>query len=110
MLEIYRYRDERGCEPFSDWLNGLRDKIGQARIRMRIRQLECGNFGDCKSVGEGVLEMRVHVGPGYRIYFGRQGDALIILLCAGDKRQQSKDIRNAQELWSHWKKLQSWSN
>jgi putative addiction module killer protein len=68
MIEILRYQRNDGREPFSDWLNGLRNKVAQARIRIRLRQVQAGNFGDCEPVGEGVIELRVHVGAGYRVY------------------------------------------
>lgn len=68
MIELLRYQRADGREPFTDWLNGLRDKITQARIRIRLRQVQAGNFGNCEPVGEGVIELRVHVGAGYRVY------------------------------------------
>jgi putative addiction module killer protein len=68
MIEILRYQRNDGREPFSDWLNGLRNKVAQARIRIRLRQVQAGNFGDCEPVGEGIIELRVHVGAGYRVY------------------------------------------
>lgn len=83
---------------FDAWLSKLRDKKGTARIVHRIRSAEQGNFGDCSSVGEGVHEMRVHVGPGYRIYFTRRGGALYLLLLGGDKSSQKRDIRRAIEI------------
>lgn len=73
MIELLRYQRADGREPFTDWLNGLRDKIAQARIRIRLRQEQAGNFGDCEPVGEGVIELRVHVGAGYRVYCARHG-------------------------------------
>ena len=73
-------------------------------MRMRIRRLESGNFGDCKSVGAGVLELRVDVGPGYRLYCARRGVDLVVLLCGGDKRGQSADIERAKDYWSDWKR------
>jgi putative addiction module killer protein len=84
-VEPFRYRREDGREPFTDWLDGLRDRAVEARIRVRLRRVEAGNFGDCEPVGEGVTELRIHVGAGYRIYFGRHGKTVVILLCGGDK-------------------------
>ncbi len=84
-MEPFRYRREDGREPFTDWLDGLRDRAVEARIRVRLRRVEAGNFGDCEPVGEGVTELRIHVGAGYRIYFGRHGKTVVILLCGGDK-------------------------
>jgi putative addiction module killer protein len=83
---------------FDHWLSNLQDNIGRARIINRIRAAEAGNFGDCEPVGEGVSEMRVHVGPGYRIYFTRTGDIVYLLLCGGKKSNQSRDIKKAVEL------------
>lgn len=83
---------------FSKWLDNLRDANAYARIAQRIRRLERGNPGDVKSVGDGVHEMRIDYGPGYRLYFTDEGPAVVILLCGGDKRTQDKDIRRAKEL------------
>lgn len=90
----------------TDWLQSLRDKRAQAKIRVRIKRLEAGNFGDCGSVGEGVQELREHLGAGYRVYFGRHGQALVILLCGGSKKSQSADIKIAKEYWEDWKRKQ----
>ena len=103
MINLVRYQQTNGDEPFSDWLNGVRDKIAQARIRIRLRQVEAGNFGDCESVGEGVSELRMHVGAGYRVYFGRHGQTVVVLLCGGDKRTQTNDIKRAKLFWADWK-------
>jgi putative addiction module killer protein len=106
VIELLRYQSEDGDEPFTDWLAGLRDNIAAARIRVRLRQVEAGNFGDCDAVGEGVIELRVHVGAGYRVYCGRHGKTVVILLCGGDKSTQPRDIKRAKELWSEWKRRQ----
>ena len=105
-MNLLRYRREDGGEPFSDWLNGLRDKAAAARIRVRLRRLEAENFGDCEPVGDGVSELRIHVGPGYRVYFGRNGRLCVILLCGGDKSSQGADIKLAKALWAEWKRRQ----
>ena len=76
----------------------LRDKLGRARIVARIRSAEYGNFGDCEPVGEGVFEMRIHTGPGYRVYFTRRNSITYLLLLGGDKSSQKRDISRAQEL------------
>jgi putative addiction module killer protein len=107
MIEILRYQREDGREPFTEWLNAIRDKIAQARIRIRLRQVQAGNFGDCESVGEGVIELRVHVGAGHRVYCGRHGKTVVLLLCGGDKASQTADIRRAKDLWSEWKRRQA---
>lgn len=88
-----------GKVPFSDWLNSLQDPVTRLRIRRRLDRLEIGNLGDCKSIGEGVSELRLAFGPGYRIYFAEQDDVIIILLCAGDKSSQKKDIKTAKQYW-----------
>ncbi len=93
--------DNNGREPFTDWLNDLRDSVGRNRIRARIFRLEQGHYGDCKPVGEGVKELRMFFGSGYRIYFGEYGNNIIILLCGGDKDSQDNDIQQAKVYWSN---------
>lgn len=88
----------RQTDVFVAWFEDLRDREARARITVRIRRLSLGNPGDVKSVGKGVSEMRIDHGPGYRVYFTRRGNALVILLCGGDKRTQERDIVRAQEL------------
>lgn len=85
-------------DEFDAWLSGLKDKIGRARIAHRIRSTEHGNFGDCEPVGEGVFEMRIHVGPGYRAYFKRRAKTVYLLLLGGDKSSQKRDIKRAIEM------------
>jgi len=85
-------------ETFDDWYAGLRDKQAEKRIQARIRRAELGNFGDFAPVGEGVSEMRIHYGPGYRVYFAQRGMEIVILLAGGDKSTQGKDIKTALEL------------
>ena len=92
MLEI------RQTEAFARWLADLRDSRARMRINARIRRLSLGNPGDVRPVGEGVSEMRIDYGPGYRVYFIRQGDALVVLLAGGDKRTQDRDIATAHAL------------
>ena len=79
-------------QEFDSWLKKLRDPIGKARIVARIRSAEAGNFGDCKSVGECVSEMRINCGPGYRVYYTREGEVVYLHLCGGAKSSQDKDI------------------
>lgn len=83
---------------FNQWLINLRDKLGKFKIQARIDRVELGNFGDCDSVGEGVSELRIHYGPGYRVYFIQRGLEIVILLAGGDKSSQSKDIQSAHEM------------
>ncbi len=107
VIELLRYQQEDGREPFTEWITGLRDKVAAARIRVRLHQIGAGNFGDTKSVGLGVAELRIPIGPGYRVYFGRYGKAVVILLCGGDKKTHDADIARARELWSEWRQRQS---
>ncbi len=107
MPELQRYVMPNGSSPFGEWFQGLKDPVFKARIRMRLRQLELGNFGDCAPVGEGVIELRIHFGSGYRIYCGRYGTEVILLLSGGDKRSQTEDIRRAKGMWADWKERQS---
>lgn len=104
MIELRRYQREDGNVPVSDWLQGLRDARARAQIEIRLRRLSVGNFGDCKPVGEGILELRVDVGTGYRLYCARYGQTLVILLCGGDKRTQDADIQQAKAYWADWKR------
>lgn len=85
-------------EVFDEWLRRLRDAKGKARILARLNSAAHGNFGDCRPVGDGVSEMRVHFGPGYRVYFIRRGAAVYLLLCGGDKSTQDRDIEQAKAL------------
>ena len=97
--ELVIYQSKSGTHPFEDWLNGLRDVQGRAVIRKRLNRVRLGNLGDSKSVGKGVFELRIDYGPGYRVYFGEDQDAIVILLCGGDKSSQERDIQRAHEYW-----------
>ena len=88
----------RQTEVFAAWLEGLKDERARAKISVRIRRLSLGNFGDVKPVGEGAGELRIDYGPGYRLYFVRRGEAVIVLLCGGDKRTQADDIKTAKAM------------
>ncbi len=92
MIEI------RQTNTYSEWFASLRDRQTRARIDIRIRRLSLGNPGDVKAVGEGVSELRIDYGPGYRVYFVRRGQTVVILLAGGDKRTQDRDIKTALEL------------
>jgi putative addiction module killer protein len=104
VFNLIVYQQAAGQRPFDKWFDSLRDNRAQSRILLRMRQVQAGNLGDCKPVGEGVLELRIDVGAGYRVYCGRFGGALVILLCGGDKSSQSKDIGRAKEYWADWKR------
>jgi putative addiction module killer protein len=90
--------DVRETETFSEWLSGLRDVRAKAEVARRVRRLALGNPGDVKPVGGGVSELRIHFGPGYRVYYVQRGDLLIVLLCGGDKGSQAKDVALALTL------------
>jgi putative addiction module killer protein len=94
MIEI------RQTEVFANWFANLRDRKAKARIQVRIDRMEIGNFGDVASAGQGVSEMRINYGPGYRVYFVQKGPILVILLCGGDKSSQGSDIINAKAIAS----------
>ena len=102
MIELVTYVTEDGKAPFDDWFNKL-DTAAALKVRTALARMESGNFGDVKSVGKGVNERRLTFGQGYRIYFGRDGDKLVILLCGGTKQRQSRDIDWAQSLWTDYK-------
>ena len=101
--EIQAYRTQNGREPFTEWLRSLRDQRTRDRIRKRLERLGDGNFGDCRSVGDGVFELRVQFGAGYRIYFGEVDNIIVLLLCGGDKSSQARDIDRAKTYWMEHK-------
>jgi putative addiction module killer protein len=102
-VEVRRYQTVGGNVPLTQWLDGLRDGQVRARIVARLDRLNAGLYGDWKSVGAGVCELRINHGPGYRVYYGQDGNALVLLLCGGDKRTQAKDIENAHDYWKDYK-------
>ena len=99
---IQYYRTPNGRSPFIEWFESIRDKNTKNRIDKRLERLENGNLGDCQSVGEGVFELRLHFGPGYRIYFGQIDNRLVLLLCGGDKASQIQDIELAKNYWQEY--------
>jgi putative addiction module killer protein len=106
MIELRYFLAEDGHSPFRDWFSTL-DPIARAKVTTAIVRLEQGNLSNAKSVGEGVLEYRMSFGPGYRVYFGRDGDALVILLTGGTKKRQQRDIVAAHEMWRSYKRRRS---
>lgn len=104
-VEIYETTD--GKSPFKAWLRSLRDQRAKQRIRARIARVRLGNFGDSRPVGEGVVELRVHCGPGYRVYLGRDGDEIVILLVGGDKSTQERDISSAKAYWKDYRETKN---
>jgi putative addiction module killer protein len=102
--ELRLYVTGNGKVPFSLWLNSLRDIRARAVIRVRLNRIRLGNFGDCKSVGEGVMELRIDHGPGYRVYFGQVDQRIVLLLCGGDKSSQGRDIEKARAYWADYRR------
>lgn len=86
-------------DSFDEWLASLKDLNAKAKVLVRIRRAERGNFGDCEPVGNGVSEMRIHYGPGYRVYLAQEGRVVYLLLCGGDKSTQRTDIKLAKAMW-----------
>jgi putative addiction module killer protein len=103
MMELRIYLTEDGSAPFEDWISGLRDVTGRARIRARLARVQAGNFGDCKPLRDGVQELRIDHGPGYPVYLSRQGNVLVLLLCGSDKADQERAIRQAVDYLNDWK-------
>ena len=103
MLEIRYYVTDGGRQPFAEWFAQL-ESIARAKVTMAIARLEQGNVSNVKTVGEGVLEYRIDFGPGYRVYFGRDGKTLVILLTGGTKKRQQNDIDDAHTYWREYKK------
>jgi putative addiction module killer protein len=104
MIEIRRYLTESGKDVFGEWLQQLADERARAKIAVRVLRVGAGNFGDCKALREGVWELRIAWGPGYRVYFAKEGRSIVLLLCGGDKRRQSADIERAVGYWKDYKK------
>jgi len=100
---IVAYADKNGNEPYTQWLENVKDEKNKERIRVRIRRLESGLYGDCAPVGDGLSELRLFFGSGYRIYFGEEDGNIVILLCGGDKSSQKCDIKNAKAYWQEHK-------
>ncbi len=104
--ELQFYRMPNGREPFTEWYATIQDRSTRNKIQKRIDRLEDGNFGDHRSVGAGVFEIRFHFGPGYRIYFGEVDDTIVLLLCGGAKSSQARDIERAKDYWRQYKEAQ----
>lgn len=104
MIEIAEYSDDSGHNPFGRWFDGLKPEAAARVVTALTRIEEDGNFGDHKSVGKGVRELRIHKGPGYRVYFAMDGNTLVILLGGGTKKRQQQDIIDALDCWSDYKR------
>ena len=102
MIELVVYVTEEGKAPFDDWFDKL-DTVAALKVRTALARIETGNLGDVKPIGQGVSERRITFGPGYRVYFGKDGDKIVILLCGGTKKRQSKDIEKAKAYWDDYK-------
>ena len=102
MFELYDYQALDGSVPFKDWLAGLADRIAKAKIAARVQRVAAGNFGDHKPLTDGVWELRIDQGPGYRVYYALSGKQLVLLLVGGDKRRQQVDIATALDYWKDW--------
>ena len=104
LKQLKYYQTSNGNAPFIAWLESLKDKVTRARIQSRLTRLVTSNYGDYKFVGEGVYELRIHFGAGYRIYFAEIDDEVILLISGGDKSHQAQDIKRAQEYWHDFKR------
>lgn len=117
-FEIEIYRTSLGKCPFTSWLENLKDFQATAKVKVRLDRMKLGNFGDSKSVGDGVHELRIDFGPGYRVYYGQIGRKILLLLYGGIKRSQDKDIVTAKSYWAEhqsrgknlWQKIKSTKN
>ncbi len=105
--EITSYGTSDGKFPFDEWLDSVRDRNVRVRIKSRLDRVQQGNLGDIKSVGEGVFELRINYGPGYRVYFGQVGLTVVVILVAGDKSTQEQDIRQAIAYWKDYERRES---
>ena len=103
-LDLQEYLTKAGHSPFHDWLNGLRDLRARARIKTRLDRARLGNLGDYTSVGDGVSELRIFYGPGYRVYYGLEGGTTMLLLLGGTKGTQQKDIRTAKAYFADYRR------
>ncbi len=99
--EIEVYTDEKGNSPFEEWLFSF-DTSTQLRITSRLDRMRDGNFGDSKTLREGIYELRLHFGSGYRVYYGKVGKRIVLLLCGGDKGSQQRDIKRAMKYWEDY--------
>jgi putative addiction module killer protein len=101
-IVVLHYRTVEGRFPYREWVESVADRKARAAVLARVDRLAFGAFGDWKIAGNGVFELRVHLGPGYRIYFGRDRKTVVILLCGGDKGSQDSDIKQAKKYWKDY--------
>jgi putative addiction module killer protein len=103
-MEILHYVTESNEDPYQEWLDGLRDRSARVAIQRRVDRLALGNFGDHKACRDGVWELRIDFGPGYRIYYSQSGKEIVLLLCGGSKRTQTSDIDQAVNFWQDYQR------
>ena len=101
---INEYTDEQDKSPYAEWLASLRDARARARIIIQVDRMELGLFGDSEPIGEGLSELKIHYGPGYRVYYGRETLDTYLVICGGDKSTQSRDIKRAKAYWQEYKR------
>ena len=106
-MVIRHYLTPKGVDPFQVWLGGLKDLKGRIAILRRVDRMAAGNFGDHKLVSDGVWELRIDIGPGYRVYFSKPDKTVVLLLCGGSKRSQAADIKKAIGYWKEFQKRES---
>ena len=104
MFEVLTYKNDVGHKPYAHWLSKLADRHAKARVLVRVSRMSAGNFGDCKPVADGVWELRIDWGPGYRVYYAQSGKRLVLLLTGGDKRKQQAVIEAAIGYCNDWKR------
>ncbi len=104
MYKVLDYLTDDGHDPFKEWLANLADRQARARVAVRVQRMAAGNFGDCKPIAEGMWELRIDWGAGYRVYYAKAGAKLILILVGGDKRKQQTEIETALEYWKNWKR------
>ena len=104
MYQILHYLDDNGNDLYQNWLEGLRDRMAKVAIIKRVARIEVGLFGDCKPLRDGISELRIDVGAGYRVYYAQVGNMVILLASGGDKKSQSRDIERAVGLLKDWEK------
>ena len=102
-MELRVYTDTQDRQPLTEWLNDLVDSRARAQIRARLARVGAGNFGDCKPLRDGVQELKIDYGPGYRVYLSRQGPVIVLLLCGSDKSDQDRAIKRAIDYLNDWK-------
>jgi len=110
MFEIRNYLTDTGRDVFTQWYASLRDGMARRAIDRRLNRLELGHFGDSKPIQDGVWELRIDMGPGYRLYYALAGKTVVLLLCGGDKRSQRADISRACAYWQDWQQRQPKAN